>query len=125
MADYLASWAREERGQSLPLITALVLMLIIGIGTALVFFVFVAPLVGQEKVYKVFYWTDDIDSVLNGIKTRQPLGSALHAVCGNRVCENGETINSCIQDCFFCNRNGQCESNFGENSDSCSADCPE
>ncbi len=99
MADYLGSRAREERGQGLPLITALVLMLIIGIGTALVFFVFVAPLVGPEKVYKVFYWTDDVQAILHGGSPANPLGNALRPVCGNNACENGETVVSCVQDC--------------------------
>jgi hypothetical protein len=53
---------------------------------------------------------------------QQPI--AANAVCGNKVCEQGESVDTCILDCWVCNENGVCEADIGENSNSCATDCP-
>ena len=109
---------------ALPMGTVFSLIFVIGIGTAIVFLGFVAPLIGQEKVKTVFDYSDDLNKLFADLN--KPFDSnrgVAGRVCGNQLCESGETVSNCLQDCFVCNANGTCESALGENTNSCSADC--
>jgi formylglycine-generating enzyme required for sulfatase activity len=45
------------------------------------------------------------------------------ASCGNSVCDEDETCDSCASDCGECCGNGVCEGQFGEHCGTCAADC--
>jgi hypothetical protein len=45
-------------------------------------------------------------------------------VCGDGSCNGGETCNTCSQDCGQCCGNNICESQYGEDVNTCPADCP-
>jgi hypothetical protein len=109
---------------AISMATAFVFMLIIGIGTAAVFLGVVAPLVGQEKVRIVFDRSQDLNELLQRLNPNNSNHfSSIGPVCGNRNCEAEENASDCLQDCFSCNLNGECESALGESPVSCSADC--
>lgn len=100
-------------------------MFTIGIGTSLVFLLVAAPLIGQQKVKTVFDQSEQIYRLLEDAKSVQIVSSFDNAnvFCGNLSCEAGESVNTCLQDCFVCNANGFCDSGLGENQNSCPADC--
>ncbi len=99
-------------------------VLLIGIISAVVFFVAITTVIGQEKVENVFNRADDINRIFRDFNLRIffPLTTE-KLVCGNSVCEIGENVSNCLQDCFSCNANGTCEPGLSENANSCPADC--
>lgn len=119
------SLAQEQHGpDSAPLPFVVSVMFLIGIGAAAVFLFVVAPLFPEQSIRTVFDHSRDANKFLQGLNKGSDVNHGLvQNVCGNHVCEKGETTGSCLQDCFVCNMNGVCESGLGENSNSCSHDC--
>jgi hypothetical protein len=102
------------------------MVFLIGISSAVIFLFVIAPIIGQEKVRIVFDRSEDLNRLFRDLNSALDMNVSLSTgpVCGNSICENGETVSNCLQDCFVCNSNGTCENELGENENSCPIDCP-
>lgn len=125
MPEEPVSLTRMPHGrEGLPLSTVVFIIFLIGVASAIVFLAVAAPILGYDKVNKFFDRSVDINQLLKDLNGgRTPIKTIAGTVCGNTVCEPGETISNCLQDCFVCNHNGQCEAALGENQNSCPQDC--
>ena len=105
----------------------LTFIVFVGLGSSIFFLVFVSPLVGPDRVGSAMDNAGDINKIadrISNVVTSNPGTNFSIPRCGNKVCEPGESANTCLVDCFACNENGSCEPDIGENSVSCKKDCP-